>query len=454
MSASDVDRNKIRVKEGDHTEKFPHRINIESANLNTLADVVCKDHAAPTFVQNIRKDSNFDKTNCTIVDVDNSESDDPKEWFTLEKAVDHFTSAGVEFYIIPSKSHLKEKGGKTGRDRFHILFPHRLIEVGREYARFKTNLHTVCPFLDKQTKDISRFFFGTPSIDPTQIIYRWGAKDIFDYILERVDVPIGETPAAKDAATPPKQAQKHEVTSTPTNTPPEVSDATSDVKSAIERETTGAPTEGSRNSVLSAAAFKLLTRYGDKDGKARAAYDVEVKRCDPPLTQKEVDDIWRYAVKAYHDKITTKPDYIDPKDFKPNNTAQAEAGSGEGALNMVEENIDDNVDWAAKYMVRTRYNLYSEEVKWLSIIEDEGERGLTLLAVIDYRIYTPDYITGKKKTPPMRERVQVVFDLCKTNTDRDYNKYIEKCKESAEHGREGGLKKAENRKKLAVGSDR
>jgi len=462
LSVSTVDRNITRIKEGDHTEAFPRRVDFDGVDLAKLADAVCMDHAAPSFAQNYRKDDNFNKTNCTIGDVDNSESDDPGAWVTIEKAVGLFTRAGVEFYIIPSKSHQKEKGGKAARDRFHILFPHRLIERRREYALFKIGLLTVCPFFDKQTKDISRFFFGTPGIDSTQIKYRPGAKDIIDYVSEGVGAPIGETPAA-----PPKQAQKREVTSTPTNTPPEASDATSDVKNAIEREASGAPsdriTEGSRNSVLSATAFDLLIRWGDKDGKARARYDDTAKTCAPPLPQKEVDGIWRAAVKAYHNKVKNEPGYIDPKVFEPNNTAQAEAGSGEGAVGMIENDVgrDENVDGSAetvgrgKAQKRRQVLFHHEEYGWIcNIIKDEAEQNSMLRLVIDYRINIEEYLTGAKTPPPMGERAETLFGLCKINADRDYKNYIAACKANARNGAKGRYQKARNREKLAEGNDR
>lgn len=79
---------------------------------------------------------------------------------------------------------------------------------------------------------------------------------------------------------------------------------------------------GARNRTLAGAAFALLKKYGDSDGKAYEAFLQTAGKCEQPLEDTELETIWNSAVKGYREKVLTSPDYIAPAQYAAQEFAQ------------------------------------------------------------------------------------------------------------------------------------
>jgi hypothetical protein len=106
-----------------------------------------------------------------MMDVDNSETDDPQQWITLEKLNKLFAGYG---YAVTSRNHMKQKAGKEARPKFHVYFPILKLENANEYANGKAEIVKQYPFFDRNAKDAARFFFGNPE---AQVFVLGGGND-------------------------------------------------------------------------------------------------------------------------------------------------------------------------------------------------------------------------------------------------------------------------------------
>lgn len=148
-----------------------------------LATIVTKDHVMCKFRDDKRANENFIETDCLYGDIDNSESDDPKEWMTLAKFQMLFSD--FEYYIATSKSHQIVKDGKAARDKFHVYFPIKKITDYETLSLWLKKLCSKYTFFDKQVKDAGRFFFGNKN---TITYYHTGKSilsDLYDVKVER-----------------------------------------------------------------------------------------------------------------------------------------------------------------------------------------------------------------------------------------------------------------------------
>ena len=64
--------------------------------------------------------------------------------------------------------------------------------------------------------------------------------------------------------------------------------------------------EGKRNATLSRFAGQMVIKYGIEDGKARAAFLDRAADCEPSLDDKELEIIWRSALKFFAEKRSKK----------------------------------------------------------------------------------------------------------------------------------------------------
>ena len=103
------------------------------SEITCLADLlkaVERDHVAPKMKFSLRSNDNFLEADCVMLDLDNSHSEDPSDWKTIDDIADTFPD--VPFYYVQSRNHMKEKV-KTGKDgsvirfaprpKYHIYFP-------------------------------------------------------------------------------------------------------------------------------------------------------------------------------------------------------------------------------------------------------------------------------------------------------------------------------------------
>ncbi len=239
-------------------------------NKKDLAEVVAYDHVGATFKDHCRSNANFIQSDCSMFDVDNTHSDNPVDWVNptdLQKAF-----PGVRFYVCYSRNHMKPKGTKAPRPKFHVYFPDAVFDNAEEYAAHKQKVCAYFTVFDANAKDAARFFFG---VEHPQVEYYHGDILLYDFM---------ETDAiCKQAATAPRSGE--------------------------------IIPEGRRNETLYRFALSKLTHYGDTSGEAYHFFLQESTKCVPALENKELDGIWKSAMKYYCSTIKTDPNYTAPESY-------------------------------------------------------------------------------------------------------------------------------------------
>ena len=255
---------------------YPHKIDV--VDQESLIKAVSRDYVCAKFKSSYRSCDNFEESNCCGTDVDNEHSDDPKDWITpadLSKAL-----PDVSFWIHYSRHHMKVKGGKSARPRFHAGFLIDPITDRKNYDSLMTRLHNLLPFFDRAAKDAARFFYGTEN---PQVEFFPGTKAL-NRFLDEVDDEF-------DADMPQGSYGK---------------------KIVIE--------EGRRNATMSRFAGKLVKRYGSTE-KAFKIFMEEADRCTPPLSDEELGKVWASA-QRFAKKVQGQPGYVPPEKYRPESTLQ------------------------------------------------------------------------------------------------------------------------------------
>ena len=246
---------------------YPTRVEINDAT--ELREAIKFDHVCAEYKGNYRSINNFMKSNVVVMDCDNDHSENPDDWITPE-AIDEMMP-DVSYAISFSRNHLKVKDGKTARPKFHVYFEIEVTEDAKYYADLKAGIKKAYPFFDGNALDAARFIFGS---DAGDCIWHEGWQTI-DELVE-ADSSIEEE--------------------------------------AEEPVHSGPILEGSRNNTMSRFASRVLKKYGVTD-KAREAFEIHAKRCDPPLEEEELNTIWNSAVKFYKKTIVTQEGYVAPDQY-------------------------------------------------------------------------------------------------------------------------------------------
>lgn len=245
---------------------YPHKV--EVTGKDSLIEAVKHDYVCAKYQGNYRSNDNFIGSDCLPVDCDNDHSDDPEEWVYPSDVATAFPS--VAFAVHYSRNHMKTKGGKAARPKFHVFFAiDRVTEPG-QYSEMKKLVNTIFPYFDTKALDAARFFFGTkePEVeifDGPMTLTTFLADDDFD-----VNMDSG---SYGDIVIP----------------------------------------EGSRNATLSHYAGRILKRFGNTD-EAHKHFAEVAACCQPPLEQSELDSIWRSAQRFYG-KVAAQEGYIPPKQY-------------------------------------------------------------------------------------------------------------------------------------------
>ena len=123
---------------------YPNEVKITddfSAKLAFATDMVCA-----RYKNNYRNTANFEVANALPGDCDNDHSDEPADWVTPEDIADLF--ADVSYVLHFSRHHMKPKGEKGARPRFHIVFLTDPEQDADRYTALKQRLLTSFPFFD------------------------------------------------------------------------------------------------------------------------------------------------------------------------------------------------------------------------------------------------------------------------------------------------------------------
>lgn len=237
-----------------------------SNNPDELKRLFRNDHTLIRFKNNYRCIDNFAEAVVAVLDNDNDHSDDPQDWVTIEDIPMLFPD--VPCVISTSRNHMRQKGARSPRPRYHVAFPIDPITRPEVYTALMQRVQAMFPFFDGKALDAGRFFFGNPE---TEVFSFPGHITLTQFIEEQ-----------------------------------EAERAFAEVGVTIQ--------EGSRNSTLSHGAGKLLKRWGDTP-EAYKAFLAQAEQCNPPLEQQELDQIWHSARKFFHTKVKHDPAYVKPGDY-------------------------------------------------------------------------------------------------------------------------------------------
>ena len=240
---------------------YPNPVTVTDAD--TMRQAAAFDHVCAAYKQNYRSVDNFLKADCLPMDCDNDHSDDPDDWLTPFDVAMDFPGVGMIF--VYSKSHMKQKGKRGPRPRFHVYFICTETTNSEIYSSWKDRLIADYPYFDDGAKDSARFLFGVKN----------AAVEVYDGEIT-IDEFLADSFAEWDAAQ-------------------------------------GQIPEGSRNNTMSHYAGRVIKRLGNTE-EAHKQFLKEAEKCSPPLDDAELAGIWGSAVK-FGAKVAAQEGYIPPEQY-------------------------------------------------------------------------------------------------------------------------------------------
>ncbi|RGC79760.1 DNA primase [Hungatella hathewayi] len=281
---------------------YPHKIKV--TDRDTFIAAIKTDHVTAKYKGNYRSNDNYEYSDCVPLDCDNDHSENPDDWITpFDLAM---AMPGVQFAASYSGHHMKVKGDKSVRPRFHVFFAIPVIKDAEEYAELKKRIASALPYFDTNALDSARFLYGT---DDTDVEIYDGDKSIVDF-LEEDDF------ANFDARTE------------------EIS-------------------EGSRNSTMSHIAGKIIKRYGNTED-AHNLFLKKAELCNPPLPENELKVIWSSALK-FGNKVSNQEGYIPPEQYNSDCRLKPEDFSDVGQATVLAKEYKDIL----RYSPSTDYMVYN-----------------------------------------------------------------------------------------------
>ena len=240
---------------------YPNPVTVTDAD--TMRQAVAFDHVCAAYKQNYRSVDNFLKADCLPMDCDNDHSDDPDDWLTPFDVAMDFPGVGMIF--VYSRSHMKQKGKRCPRPRFHVYFICTETTNSEIYSSWKDRLIADYPYFDDGAKDSARFLFGVKN----------AVVEVYDGEIT-IDEFLADSFAEWDAAQ-------------------------------------GQIPEGSRNKTMSHYAGRIIKRLGNTE-EAHKQFLKEAEKCSPPLDDAELAGIWASAVK-FGAKVAAQEGYIPPEQY-------------------------------------------------------------------------------------------------------------------------------------------
>lgn len=234
-----------------------------------MQEAVRFDHVCAEYKGNYRSIGNFARSDVVVMDIDNDHTEEPAEWITPEKLDELLPD--ISYVIAFSRNHMKVKDGKAARPKFHVYFQITETTDAGWYAALKRGIKKRFDFFDGNALDAARFIFGA---DAGEVVWHEGWMTIDEEVE------------------PDYEESKNEDTGS----------------------STGPILEGSRNNTMSRFAGRVLKKYGVTD-RAREAFELHARRCDPPLPEDELNTIWNSAVKFYKNTVCTQPGYVEPDEY-------------------------------------------------------------------------------------------------------------------------------------------
>lgn len=318
---------KSNVLQMEANTRYPFKVEIN--NKNDMQNAFTKDYVCACYKDNKRSNSNFISSDCLAMDCDNTHSENPDEWVDIDDVKNTF--AGVSFGVHYSRNHMKEKGGKAARPKFHIFFPIDAVTSFEEYKELKQKVYSVFPFFDNGAMDAGRFFFGTnePNVDFIE-----GDINLTSFLKE---VEAGNFDEHMDTS----------------------------IK------------EGERNAYLSRFASRVLIKYGNSD----ESYDAFIERnekCVPPLEEHELKTIWNSALKFY-EKIASSPSYVPPSEYNDSKSYKPTDYTDVGQAKVLAEHYKNAIRYSAStHFLCFRENYWEESnIAAHAVVHDLTEKQLS-----------------------------------------------------------------------------
>ena len=271
---------------------YPNPVTVTDAD--TMRQAAAFDHVCAAYKQNYRSVDNFLKADCLPMDCDNDHSDDPDDWLTPFDVAMDFPGVGMIF--VYSRSHMKQKGKRGPRPRFHVYFICTETTNSEIYSSWKDRLIADYPYFDDGAKDSARFLFGVKN----------AAVEVYDGEIT-IDAFLADSFADWDAAQ-------------------------------------GQIPEGSRNKTMSHYAGRIIKRLGNTE-EAHKQFLKEAEKCSPPLDDAELAGIWTSAVK-FGAKVAAQEGYIPPEQYNQDFLLMPEDFSDVGQAIVL----------SRKYMDRLRFS--------------------------------------------------------------------------------------------------
>ena len=240
---------------------YPNPVTVTDAD--TMRQAATFDHVCAAYKQNYRSVDNFLKADCLPMDCDNDHSDDPDDWLTPFDVAMDFPGVGMIF--VYSRSHMKPKGKRGPRPRFHVYFICTETTNSEIYSSWKDRLIADYPYFDDGAKDSALFLFGVKN----------AVVEVYDGEIT-IDEFLADSFAEWDAAQ-------------------------------------GQIPEGSRNKTMSHYAGRIIKRLGNTE-EAHKQFLKEAEKCSPPLDDAELAGIWASAVK-FGAKVAAQEGYIPPEKY-------------------------------------------------------------------------------------------------------------------------------------------
>ena len=252
---------------------YPNKVVAESKA--EMVEAIKRDHVCAKYTNNYRSNDNFEEAVGIFMDNDNDHSENPADWLTAEKLSELLCD--VDHVIAPSRHNMLPKDNKAARPRQHIYFPTAVFTDRKKYEELKAAIQRMYPFFDDNAKDAARFFFGSVCSED-DLIWNEGWLTIDEAVDEEALVPNSDED--EDCGAP---------------------------------ASSGPILEGSRNNTMSHFAGRILKKLGVCD-KAKEAYKERAQKCEPPLSEEELETIWNSAVKFY-EKVASQEGYIAPDQY-------------------------------------------------------------------------------------------------------------------------------------------
>jgi len=322
-------------------------------NEDDCLEVMAFDHVCGEFRGCRRGNDNFLSCDASVMDCDNSHSDNPADWIHPED-LEGKVGKDVAFAVAPSRNNMKPKEGKSARPRFHAYFPHDPVTDGEVCAALKKAIQQKFPFFDAKALDCARFIYGT-QVD--SILWHEGEITI-DCIVK----PQGgrEIP------------------------------------------------QGQRNATMSHFAGRVVKRYGATE-RAHEIFMEEAAKCNPPLEDAELAMIWQSACR-FAEKVQGQEGYVVPdayndefgrESLKPgdySDIGQAKVLTREYGVELRYTAATDYLRFCGQYWVESKQQAVgaAEEFLDLQLADAKDEIARTKQALMDTGI-SEDAITSGGK---------------------------------------------------------